>query len=340
MKMTKKTILICLVIVLFSGIAAALNAEDFLPFAIGNNWTFQDSSFEGFDTTFSEITDTIFLMGYTTYIMVDDWGDSLKDTMYMQQREDAYYVIDISEEDTMVMKFLQNTFDNGDTWEMLSIEMTRVDTVGEDIYTTIQNIYMNCEIQALIAVTVPAGTFDECIKMVLSGEWSYTQMLFDSVVNADSGIIDTSFNYFGRNIGPVMFDESMEEYEDERAVSVLLEYDLAGIDDNTKTMPDNISLDVYPNPFNSAVSITAPQNARIEIFDLRGNVVCTRNVGARHSRETTTFNEQPSGNASSLQDGARTFIWQPDQTIASGIYLVKARTEDGWTVTRRIVYLR
>jgi len=328
MRMTTKTILICLIIIIFVGIATAIDAEDFMPFAIGNSWTFKDSSFEGFDTTITEVADTIFLLGYTTYIMVDYWGDSLRDTMYMQPREDAVYMLEISEEDTMVMKFLQNTFDVGDSWEMLSMEIIQVDTYGEDIYTSIQNMCMNCEVQSLIPVTVPAGTFDECIKMVLSGEWSWTQMLFDSVVNADSGIIDTSINYFGRNVGPVMFEESMEEHEDEIAVSVLLEYDLAGIDNKTKMLPENLSLEVYPNPFNSAISITAPQNAVIEFFDLRGNLVGVN--GVRPTDEGRMLYAPTS----------RTFIWRPSETSASGIYLVKARTEDGNCITKRIMYIR
>ena len=36
----------------------------------------------------------------------------------------------------------------------------------------------------------------------------------------------------------------------------------------------------------------------------------------------------------------REFIWRPAQTIASGIYIVKARTEDGGTASKRVVYIR
>ncbi|RKZ30561.1 hypothetical protein DRQ33_07775, partial [bacterium] len=39
--------------------------------------------------------------------------------------------------------------------------------------------------------------------------------------------------------------------------------------------PDDISLSVFPNPFNSVCEITVPENAKIEIYDLRGNVVAT-----------------------------------------------------------------
>ncbi|MCD6595217.1 hypothetical protein J7L68_06045 [bacterium] len=36
----------------------------------------------------------------------------------------------------------------------------------------------------------------------------------------------------------------------------------------------------------------------------------------------------------------RTFIWHPDKSISSGIYFVRARMADGWTITKRIVYLK
>ena len=36
----------------------------------------------------------------------------------------------------------------------------------------------------------------------------------------------------------------------------------------------------------------------------------------------------------------RPYIYTPDQSIASGLYLVRATTEDGETITKRIVYLK
>jgi len=36
----------------------------------------------------------------------------------------------------------------------------------------------------------------------------------------------------------------------------------------------------------------------------------------------------------------RAFIWQPDETITSGVYLIKIQTENGRTATRKIVYLK
>ena len=34
------------------------------------------------------------------------------------------------------------------------------------------------------------------------------------------------------------------------------------------------------------------------------------------------------------------YIWQPDESISSGVYLVRATTDDGKQITKRIVYLK
>jgi len=82
--------------------------------------------------------------------------------------------------------------------------------------------------------------------------------------------------------------------------------------------PTRFNLSVFPNPFNSAVSITAPAGAEIEIFDINGRMVYKTSIGA--------FRETP-------------VIWQTDAAIGSGIYLVRAiRGEQ--EVTKRIVYLK
>ena len=88
--------------------------------------------------------------------------------------------------------------------------------------------------------------------------------------------------------------------------------------------PQEISMNVYPNPFNSSCQITVDVGAfretplQIEIFDLRGNLVGALNL-------------------TPLQNGAA--IWQPDEEIGSGIYLVRATVGEK-TTTKRIVLIR
>jgi hypothetical protein len=100
--------------------------------------------------------------------------------------------------------------------------------------------------------------------------------------------------------------------------------------------PIAISLSAHPNPFNSAVSITVDcrglinQTPTIEIFDMTGRMVAVIPVG----------DGSPVPSASGRGDLAPTrFVWQPDASIGSGIYLVRATVGDE-SVTKRIVYLK
>ena len=108
------------------------------------------------------------------------------------------------------------------------------------------------------------------------------------------------------------------------------------IKDTEYGKPHALSLTAFPNPFNSSCAITAPAGAEVEIYDLRGTL---------RLRSVPDDNRSLSGGcrAESRQaetTDTRAFIWTPAQTIASGIYLVRARTDDGNCVTKRIVYIR
>ncbi len=101
-------------------------------------------------------------------------------------------------------------------------------------------------------------------------------------------------------------------------------------------LPERFSLTAYPNPFNSSCEITAPAGTDVKIYDLRGNIVFTNAVGARSPRPM-----QKGAETVSLQNGTRTFIWTPDKSISSGVYLVKAFEQTNSVVcTKRIVYLK
>jgi len=78
------------------------------------------------------------------------------------------------------------------------------------------------------------------------------------------------------------------------------------------------SFSVSPNPFNSSCVIAAPAGAEIEIYDLLGNPVWSKTIP---------------------RSAQANLVWQPDETVASGIYLVKAFCE-GECATRKLVYLK
>ena len=103
-----------------------------------------------------------------------------------------------------------------------------------------------------------------------------------------------------------------------------------GIDKYISRIPDNLSISIHPNPFNSAVSISAPEGAIVEIFDING-----RNVF-----ETPVGDGSPVPPSSRRGDLAPTnIIWQPSAAISSGVYLVRAKVGDE-SLSKRVVYLK
>ncbi|RKZ33718.1 hypothetical protein DRQ33_03660, partial [bacterium] len=97
------------------------------------------------------------------------------------------------------------------------------------------------------------------------------------------------------------------------------------------------------NPFNSSVAITAPAGAEIELYDLRGNVVTP--CSADKSASLVPLNKGDRNRASAKVSGGSAsaqgvYIWHPDESITSGIYFIRATTQDGNTITKRIVYMR
>jgi len=109
---------------------------------------------------------------------------------------------------------------------------------------------------------------------------------------------------------------------------------VTGIKENQK--PTRFTLSAWPNPFNSAVTISVDCHSRengnpeIEIFDINGRIVYEMPVGARPA--------SPAGNAG-VAPTVHEFIWQPDESIGSGVYLVRAKSGDK-TVTKPIIYLK
>ena len=79
------------------------------------------------------------------------------------------------------------------------------------------------------------------------------------------------------------------------------------------SLPDELSVSVSPNPFNSSCRISAPKNAIVEIFDINGRCIAEFGGGDQ--------------------------IWKPEASVGSGIYLVRAKIGDK-NITKRIVYLK
>lgn len=92
--------------------------------------------------------------------------------------------------------------------------------------------------------------------------------------------------------------------------------------------PTKAMIDVFPNPFNSSVRISVdyPKEGhrqsplQIEIFDINGRMI-RRFDGSRDQGKTK-------------------IIWQPEDGIPSGVYLICAKNKDGIIMEKRAVYLK
>jgi len=119
----------------------------------------------------------------------------------------------------------------------------------------------------------------------------------------------------------------------------------------TLSKPISFELTVSPNPFNSSCAITTVTDATVEIFDLHGRLVWNKPSDSDYIGATTLIKggkpeavplnkgdvAKRQGVSASAQ---RVIIWQPDETISSGVYLVRATTNDGQQITKRVVYLK
>ncbi|MCD6418516.1 hypothetical protein J7M00_07020 [bacterium] len=129
----------------------------------------------------------------------------------------------------------------------------------------------------------------------------------------------------------VLSEEETIENDNIVFAMVQLGYDLTPIANTGK--PEDISIKVSPNPFNSSCVITVPADAvELEICDLRGNVVETSYPSGTQFASTSENNRR--------HNEREVYIWTPDEKISSGIYFVHTILENGQTMSKRIVYLK
>jgi len=298
------------VLLVAAGSIFGLDAEDYFPLGVGNTWTMQDSGETGYDTTVSSIIGTTTVVGYHSYIFWDE-GDSEGDTIYFQMRPDGFYQVIIEEEMTMEMFLLPETFGIGDTWTIYEMDSTWV----EGGMTHHRHMVFNGEALALENVTVPAGTFMNCLKMVMDGVMNYYgTMGTDTMYSGSNGF--GNFMWLGHGIGPIKtFGWDFEDSDTTWDLGVLLDYDLSGIGENIANRPEGISIHSWPNPFNSSCRITAPIDAKIEIFDLNGRLIDKIEPVAGIVR-----------------------TWAPSLDTPAGVYLIRANGEIASTA--RLLYIK
>jgi|GEM_PF-2560506 len=111
--------------------------------------------------------------------------------------------------------------------------------------------------------------------------------------------------------------------------------------------PKEFELVIYPNPFNSAVIIalrgvgaTERSHGQIaaEIFDITGRLVYAPSPSVPLPKGEGGKTLLPPGEGGS-KSRMRAFIWQPDESIGSGIYLVRVKLGSN-TIIRKVIYLK
>jgi len=90
-----------------------------------------------------------------------------------------------------------------------------------------------------------------------------------------------------------------------------------GVAEGDLNKPQENTLSVYPNPFNSSCKIFAPCGSEVRIYDLLGHLIFKGTCGHKKA-----------GNGDSMLSGSNSkkrceLIWQPAQQIPSGIYVIK-----------------
>ncbi len=97
-------------------------------------------------------------------------------------------------------------------------------------------------------------------------------------------------------------------------------------------LPETSDIQAYPNPFNSAVTISVGEGlrpSRVEIFDINGKRV--RGFEGSRVRGGTPNAEH--------RAPINEFVWRPDESIGSGVYLIRAVGDEGYYL-KRVVYLK
>ena len=123
---------------------------------------------------------------------------------------------------------------------------------------------------------------------------------------------------------------------------------ILGIDEQIASLPDKFSIEAYPNPFNSTCRIEIESGERriesVDVFDMTGRKVENISVGAGLKPARSLTGTQTGGSETTPLRNAN-FVWTPDASLGSGVYLVRARfdrlSDQGEeSVTKRLVYLK
>jgi len=155
----------------------------------------------------------------------------------------------------------------------------------------------------------------DCVRDLIVGAAGVT--LTGGSVEVDTRHLDFATEWVASNtyvVAYVQNDATREVWNAAKASVVVLDIE------EKSDLPRSLSISASPNPFNSAVKIELSENidSKIRIIDISG-----RQVAEIENEIGTTY-----------------YNWQPDESVVSGLYLVRVQTADGRSAAKNIIYLK
>ena len=196
----------------------SIKAEDYIPLKQGNTWTWNDTDNYGVSSTSLEvIIGTTIIDGKTYWIM----NDSDVDTMYIRIANNIVYMYINDEPINREVPVFDFNKSPGDTWT------TFTETIGDQGIsgTLIQTV----KYIGLKDVTVPAGSFSDCVVFEITTESEYSFIANNITHNVTFTEITTI--YLAKGVGPVkdinvITDESDGEKSESSETSELKSYNI------------------------------------------------------------------------------------------------------------------
>ena len=301
-------------------LASAQVASDYFPLHVGNYWVEHTDSLSGmyYPTTLRRDIEGVDIIHGEEYFRmgerysVDD--GSYEWFMYSWAREDstgilfgAFGFTNILDSaaifDQPVLWLPNEAVNVGYTWEFDSYEW------GGHFAFSVESVSQTVE--------VPAGTFNNCIKIGVVG------------IDTTGDTTEVDYFYFAEGVGEVLWEGWMQGWENFRFELIEYSIQLSSEDNPMKAVPIEFFIQQnYPNPFNPITTLRydLPERSEVTltIYDILG----------RQVRALVQDMEEP-GYKSVIWDGTDEF----GRNVGTGIYLYQIKASD-FTETRKMLLLR